>query len=101
MENHLSDEDISRFHRRVMAPAELIEADDHLMVCEQCGDRMRTLTGSMNSVLLCARIRSAENEHLCDEEIESYADGVLDSEQRDILEDHLRECGECKDSLIE
>src|SRR5262249_40926247 len=34
--NHLSEEQITRYRQRALAPGELVEIDDHLSVCPTC-----------------------------------------------------------------
>lgn len=86
--SHLTDEQIARYRGRTLAPADLLDADDHLVGCDSCRDRLvRTYDLSGEA----ARLRVSLAAHL------DYEATVACAEGRGTPEDleHVAECDLC------
>jgi hypothetical protein len=86
--SHLTDEQIARYRGRTLAPADLLDADDHLAGCGTCRDRLAhryDLAGAG------ARLRVSLAEHLDYEATVACAEGRGTPEARE----HVAECDLC------
>src|SRR5258705_4192103 len=102
MNEHLSAEMIERYRQAALAPAELLDADDHLAACETCRqrlcdeERVRATGRSLRQHLTTTGFT-----HLAFEQLEAYVEGALDQTDREIADSHLELCGRCAAELDE
>jgi hypothetical protein len=98
---HLLTDDIKKYLNRRMTPAELLAADDHLAVCDECIQQVRASpyfpAGATDLDFL--RPASGETGHLSYEQLTGYADETADSVEREIAELHLTVCRDCQEDL--
>jgi outer membrane murein-binding lipoprotein Lpp len=98
MLEHLTAQQIERYNKRAMLPAELLTVDTHLAGCRSCRRRLseveelQTLFMSLRSDLQSA---INEPEHPVCEDLLAYAEGGLDEVDREIVESHLEFCLQC------
>ncbi len=99
MLRHLSAEEGDRYHRHVMSPAELLNADDHLAACEACRQRLSDQAQLQSAFsLLRAGLETIANRrrrHLSYEQLAAYIDNESDDVSREIVENHLATCRRC------
>lgn len=98
MSEHLSGQILERYHQHKLSPVELIEADDHLAVCERCRRQLYDGTQAQASLSLLAADFLATGlfpEHLSYEQLAAYVDEGLGATDREIAEAHLQLCSEC------
>jgi hypothetical protein len=86
--SHLSDEQIARYRGRTLAPADLLDADDHLVGCDTCRDR---LARTLDTLRAGSRLRASLATHLGYEAVVACAEGRGTPEDRQ----HLAECDLC------
>src|SRR5262245_49395304 len=102
MKDHFSLQLIERYRRRALSPAELLDADDHLVECEMCrrrlGDEPRERAAAIS---LRAELSSTELTHLDYERLAAYVEGELDPIDREIADSHLKLCAQCDAELNE
>lgn len=103
MSTHLSTQQVEQYRRRELAPAELLDAGDHLVVCEACrlkiadAERLEhTLSALREDFRQEAR---QEQEHLTYEQLSLYVDDSLDEIEREIVDSHTFVCAPCKEEL--
>ena len=100
---HLSDKNLEDYQRRTMSPAELIAADDHLAICDDCSHRVRHSDDPENMyVNVPADVPTAntgESDHLSYDQLASYVDRQQDEVEREICDVHLQICKQCSDDL--
>src|SRR5438874_2510936 len=97
MIEHLSDEQLERYHGRGMSPEELLAADDHAARCEACRQRLEAGT-SLDPMFAAVRddlAAAAEPEHLSYDQIEAYVEHRLDAADREVVESHMTLCDPC------
>jgi hypothetical protein len=93
---HLSSTQIVNYHRRKLAPAELLGVDDHLAECREC--RYLIDSASRNDAIgLYAdlAVGAAVGSHLSFDQSAAYVDGLLTGEERRMIEDHIASCARC------
>ncbi len=98
MTDHLSFEQLAAYRGRKLAPGELVAADFHLAICDQC--RHSVAADTPNADLLRG-VGSAKLQHLSYEQMEGYADGTLDEGAREFVLAHVSLCGRCARELRE
>jgi hypothetical protein len=100
MNGHLSEQLIERYRQRALPAAELIDADDHLAVCETCrrsivDERRVQATGNT----LRRGLEETGSTHLTYEQLVSHFEGALDQTDREIADSHLELCPQCYSEL--
>jgi anti-sigma factor RsiW len=99
MSEHLLAEQVRRYRQRVMSPTELLMADDHLVTCDSCRQRLsETGQGQKAITFLRADLQAeaqAKPNHLLYEQLADYVDDSLDEVDREIVETHLQDCKQC------
>ena len=101
MSQHLSQDVAQRYRRRILPPAELIAAVDHLLVCHECRQMLgevRELASRIND-LRSELNGSIESGHVPYSELEAYVDGTLKMSRRLDLDDHFKICLPCTEEL--
>src|SRR5215208_2927234 len=99
---HLSDQQIKRYCRRKLTPAELLAADDHLGLCDLCYGRIdrEQLCETFESVeATFYNAASAEFNHLTYEQLAMCVDDKLTEAERESLTAHLENCSQCETEL--
>src|SRR5262245_34102959 len=100
---HLSDQDLEKYRRRRMAPAELLASDDHLSECDDCYGRLgriEDLRSSLASALAAlSESGGAGAAHLTYDELARYLDGESPATERATSQAHLEVCPECEREL--
>jgi hypothetical protein len=102
MNGHLSAQLIERYRQRMLPPAELLDADDHLAACEMCrqqlGDKqlVQATARSLRAELAATRLT-----HLAYEQLVAYVEGSLDQTDRETMESHLSLCAQCAAELAD
>lgn len=96
MTDHLSADLVARYRDRRLEPAELVAADFHLAVCDQCRGQL-----AVSGAATLDAIEAARREHLSYEQMEGYADGTLDETVRDLVLAHVSLCTRCARELKE
>jgi putative zinc finger protein len=95
---HLSPAQIEDWRRRLLAPDELLRADDHLAGCVECRQRIETaLSCGAGEMALYAQL-SAEADALWRPtfgQLAGYVDGLLTGDERQVVNDHLVACARC------
>ena len=104
--SHLSDEDIARYGGRRMSPVELLAADDHLALCDDCHARVGAAQGIDDKLLLAASKAfdtATEHEvtHLSYEQLAAMVDNRLDDIDCEVIGSHLEFCRRCATELNE
>src|SRR6266508_4056652 len=83
-----------------MSPAELLAADDHFAVCEDCR-RHASEPLQMDAVVsglhahLRAEAAALESDHLSYEQVAALVDGEIGDAEREALGSHLEICAPC------
>jgi hypothetical protein len=96
---HLSTLQIGHFRERVLSPAELLAAGDHLADCEPCRsvldypERLRAMVASLRAELWAEAF--GPSDHLSHEQIADHVDGCANEVDREIVESHLDACSQC------
>jgi hypothetical protein len=101
MTEHLSDEIILAYRRRSLAAAELLSASNHLAACADCRVRVSppSVLHAGFAAIRTVLVAEANPSHLSYDEIASYVDGKLQSEDVARVELHARECPSCAADL--
>ena len=96
MKEHLSSTQVVNYHRRKLAPAELLGMDDHLAECGECRRLIESAPGN-DAIGLYADLAegAAVGSHLSFDQTAAYVDGLLTGEERRMVEDHIASCGRC------
>ena len=102
MSEHISEQLIERYRRRVLSPVELLDVDDHMAACEMCrrrgGDEPRERAAARS---LGADLSATGMTHLDYERLAAYVEGELDPIDREIADSHLKLCARCDSELNE
>lgn len=99
---HLSGDDLARYAARRMSPRELLTADDHLTVCEQCYAQLNPAAKAddgLASALRAFEPSYVEPSHLSYEQLESCAEGSIGPVDLEIAQSHLETCAQCAAEL--
>jgi hypothetical protein len=86
---HITDEQIAQFQDRTLAPAELLELDEHVADCAACRDRLAAGSGAFSAI---RTLRADVAGHLHYDEIVACSEGSASPQQRA----HLQECATCQ-----
>ena len=95
---HITGETAERYRLRLLRPAELLAAQAHAALCEECRARLAgavMLDASFAKVHADFSGYADEPEHLPYEQLTAFVDGSLDDVTREIAESHLAVCAEC------
>ncbi|MBA3322457.1 MAG: hypothetical protein H0T45_13570 [Pyrinomonadaceae bacterium] len=100
MAEHFTEQHVERYRSRLMSPAELLAADDHLAVCEAC--RLKTAATVRAAALLISLRHDletaadiAETNHLSYEQIAALIDEKIIGPERTVIEEHRDRCASC------
>ncbi len=97
MTRHLSDDQLSGFLGRGLAPADLLAADEHLAGCADCRRRGAVLCGAGRHL---AGVRGMLlNEHLGEDDAVRFVAGELSAVEQARVTAHLRECPPCAEEV--
>ena len=99
MSQHLSTQNVDRYRKLLMSPAELLAVDDHLAECETC---CRMLGDPQQLESAFSRVRSelratagAKPEHLSYEQMAAFVDGEMTDVDLEIVKSHIEMCAPC------
>ena len=104
MTEHLIKHQVEDYCRQKLSVTELLSVSDHLAVCEFCRRQVeRALSGDAAFFTLRSEVLSGETEavsseapgHLTMEQMADHVDGVVGSEERQEIADHLTACQQC------
>ncbi len=100
MLKHLLIEDINKYLNGQMKPTELLKADDHLAVCDECFQQIADL-GVARKAAEFDFLRSSpeESEHLSYEQLKDYVNENPDDIEREMTDVHLQVCLDCRRDL--
>lgn len=102
MTEHLSAQQVERYHKRKLSAQEMIYLDDHLAVCEECRSKVIGAVKLGLSVdSLRADFESSSLTHITYEQLAAYVDDEIDSVGREIVESHLACCEQCSKEMRE
>jgi anti-sigma factor RsiW len=97
---HPSEQDLRRYRDRELLPGEILALDDHLASCSSCQAEMRGRQESQESAQRIITGLQSEtdlkDEHLLYQELADYVDNHLSEIDREMVEDHLELCGNCR-----
>jgi hypothetical protein len=99
---HLTPDQVERYRLRRMAPAELVESDDHLAVCPACrgqvldSERLRSAVAALRDELQAVDVGDG---CLSEQRLVAYVDGGLMPEERAQVAAHLETCPFCAESV--
>jgi anti-sigma factor RsiW len=96
---HLSSEQLAMIREGLLSGLELLAADDHLAVCEECRAGLASAAVQPDLTELIAGLRvaaAAAERHLSYEQLQAYVDGNCSDADRMRLESHLAECARCQ-----
>lgn len=100
MSDHLSQNQIEGYGRRVLPPAELLAVSDHLALCDLCRrNTERALHGDAAFFSLKSALWGDAAElpaHLREEQMADFVDGRLAAEDALIVTDHIHACESCE-----
>jgi anti-sigma factor RsiW len=101
---HLSEQLLEQYRRRVMSPTDTLAADDHLALCESCRDLAReplqieaVVSGLLEN--LGSGVVGLETDHPSYEQIVALVDGEFDQASRETVESHLEICAACAEDV--
>ena len=105
MSDHLTAQQLDRYRRKAMGPAEIIEALDHAATCVGCREQLAAKDQLRNAfIALGPAMYEPGHEgdlHLAPEQIAAYVDDEIDTVEREIAETHLELCRQCKAEVID
>jgi len=100
---HLTEDQLECFRSRLLSPDELLAADDHLSVCDECRSRLARDTELKAAIhSLRKEIESVENEasrHPHREELLAFMNNELSDVDREIVGSHLDGCSLCREQI--
>ena len=100
MSRHFSEEVIERYRTGKLSPAELLDLDDHLALCDSCRAEMRNnenLPETYAQAISALQPESAiEDRHLAYQHIADYVDYSLSDVDRELADSHLEFCSRCR-----
>ncbi|HYO76075.1 MAG TPA: hypothetical protein VE010_06390, partial [Thermoanaerobaculia bacterium] len=88
MTDHLGDDELRAYARGALNGAALLAADDHLVSCRACEQRLQELPNGAAAALL---------RHLDDAVIENLASGTLTEDDEAAVELHTSVCARCRE----
>lgn len=95
---HITGETAERHRLGLLMPAELLAAQAHAAVCEECRARLADavmLDAAFAKVHEEFSVRGEDPEHLPYEQLAAFVDGSLDDVTREMAESHLAVCAGC------
>lgn len=102
---HLSEDDIVRYRDRKLAPAELLDADSHLALCDSCHGRMIDWPvlneKASGASITFDKAVAAEITHLNYEQLAALVDDEISDIDREIVKSHLDLCSPCETEFNE
>ena len=105
MADHLTPEQLARYAKRTLSPAELLAADDHLAACETCRQRAGDPQSEETAFAFLRQDLAAQAKlglsHVSYEQMESYVDNDADASDREIVDSHVELCRTCREELRE
>lgn len=97
MKDHLSNEQIEQYQRKVLRRPELIEVDGHLSSCPVCREKLDVALPVKESFQReFGRDSEEQIAHLSFEQIADFVDGKLDAVDQEITESHFEICINCQ-----
>ena len=101
LSEHLSDESILAYRGRRLRAVELLSASQHLAACAACRVRVSPAKHLHDGIeaIRAVLVAEANPAHLTYDEISSYVDGPLRTEDEARVERHARECPACAAEL--
>lgn len=109
VEEHLTGEAIEHYRAGLSSVAEVLAAQDHVVVCAECRARLEAAVEADAAVLSLRRrmTQAAAPDtpdaefHLPYEHLALYVDDKLDEVEREIADSHLSFCGDCAADLAD
>jgi hypothetical protein len=103
---HLEPDEIAGYERRTLAPAHLLDVDDHLARCGRCRQMVADEARLSQAAAAIRRDLSTTGtvesvEHPTHEQFASYVDGDLESVEGELLEAHLEGCAFCAEDVAD
>ncbi|HTG17443.1 MAG TPA: zf-HC2 domain-containing protein [Blastocatellia bacterium] len=104
MSEHLTARQIECYYNRLMSPAELLVALDHVAECNTCREqfepeqRIHEVGDALRSDL---QAQAQYSNHLTYEDSAAYVDECLGEIEREIVESHLDLCGQCATEIAD
>src|SRR5262245_16673155 len=103
MSDHISKSLIAQYRDRSLDVTTLSDISKHLESCAECyelfceafGDK----SGNTPAWFSLSSSKWLGDEHFGYKQIVSYADARLDDEDREILDEHLKSCGRCREDV--
>lgn len=95
MTTHTTDKKLREYLSATLAPAALLEVDDHLAGCDGCRERLMILSDPREKLAQLLTDLWPVDSHLSEEDVQHYASGEMPGAQRKSSEEHLRECVMC------
>lgn len=98
MTNHLSAEQIENYRKRLLPPALLVAADNHIAACPSCRARLEKIARPEIALpTMRERLRQTDSDksHISYELLESYVDQTADPIDREIVASHVEICRLC------
>jgi len=98
-EMHVHGEDIGRFRRGEMPPAEVLAFSAHLAQCAECAELALAQVDDAAVRALHASLTDALDEHTAPEDLDRFVDGLMSVDARDAVEAHLDICARCREDV--
>jgi hypothetical protein len=92
---HLSPQQIEDYRGQRLAPAALLDVDDHLAACAACRTHVEAALHGTAASLYADFAEAAPAPHLLFEQIAGYVDETLALAERQLVADHLAACAQC------
>jgi hypothetical protein len=104
LSEHLTARQIECYYNRLMSPAEVLVALDHVAECNACREqfepehRIRAVGDGLRSDL---QAQAQYSNHITYEESAAYVDECLGQLEREIVESHLDFCSQCATEIAD
>src|SRR5947209_11074764 len=103
MPDHVSKSQMERFCARTLPALELTRIAEHLASCKPCHqlfqESFQLKRGNAPVSFTLAPEKWLRHEHLDYEQLVPYVDNSLGNDDRDIIDLHLRLCGQCQEDV--
>jgi anti-sigma factor RsiW len=102
MAEHLTPDQLTRYVKRELPPAELIAADEHLSSCEPCrqsATKPQRLEAMFAFLRHDLETQQRPESHVEYEQLEAYVDNRADEADREIVDSHVELCQKCREEL--
>jgi hypothetical protein len=99
---HFSAKEIERYKQRAMSPADLLDADDHLAVCQACRELVADREDEQTKFLFLKTGFDADantQTHISYDQLAAYVDHVADEVDCEIIKSHLELCSSCTEEV--